>query len=115
MRREKIVRISIGILLAVLIMTPIVYVQANKLIYAHRVTAYLLEDGHYRKEEIQSVRGIWGIKLPSFFAVVTFKDEPHVEYVYFAHNEVHQFGYRLTPEGRDHDFKEKDLKHYVPF
>ncbi|OAB45254.1 DUF3139 domain-containing protein [Paenibacillus glacialis] len=107
--------IIIVIIITILVVTPIVYVQANKIIYANRVTNYLLEEQKYSREEIESVEGVWGIKLPSFFSVVTFKDEPYVEYIYFAHNEVLQFGYRLTEEGKEEGITESDLKYYDPF
>lgn len=107
--------IIIVIIITILVITPIVYVQVNKIIYANRVTNYLLEEQKYSREEIESVEGVWGIKLPAFFAVVTFKDEPYVEYIYFAHNEVLQFGYRLTEEGKEEGITESDLKYYVPF
>jgi hypothetical protein len=106
--------IIIGTLVAILVVTPVVYVQVNKIIYANRVTNYLIVEGKYNREEIASVKGVWGIKLPSFYAVVIFKDEPDVEYVYFAHNEVLQFSYRLTEEGRENGITESELKHYVP-
>ncbi|WP_245237519.1 DUF3139 domain-containing protein [Paenibacillus ihuae] len=65
--------------MAVLIILPIVYVQVNKIVYSHRVSAYLLEDKGYKKEDISYVTGVWGIKAPPFFAVVEFSDEPGVE------------------------------------
>ncbi|MEK5163917.1 DUF3139 domain-containing protein [Paenibacillus sp. FSL R5-0527] len=106
---------GLAVLLIMLVATPFVYVQANKIIYAQRVTHYLLEEQHYAKSDIKSVKGVWGIKMPAFYAVVTFKDEPYVEYVYFAHNEVLQFNYRLTKEGQEKGITKTDLKHYVPY
>ena len=47
---------------------PFVYVQVNKMIYAKKVNAYLLEEEHYTQDEIQSVQGIWGVKLPPFMS-----------------------------------------------
>ncbi|MFC5651134.1 DUF3139 domain-containing protein [Paenibacillus solisilvae] len=79
------------------------------------VTNYLIEEKGYTAEEIQSVKGVWGIKLPAFYAVVVFKDEPFVEYIYFAHNAVHQFEYRLSDEGKQKGINEADLKHFVPY
>lgn len=108
------IKIFIIIVIMILVITPFVYVQANKMIYKNRVTNYLLETQNYSEEEIESVKGIWGVKLPSFFAVVIFKDEPNVEYVYFAHNEVLQFDYRLTKEETKRGITVSDLKHYVP-
>ncbi|WP_442600702.1 DUF3139 domain-containing protein [Paenibacillus sp. KN14-4R] len=111
MRKIKIV---LGVVLIILVLTPIIYVQANKIIYANRVLNYLIEEKKYSKEEI-SVRGIWGKKLPSFYAIVVFNDEPDVEYVYFAHNNVLQFEYRLTEDGKAKGITQSKLKHYFPF
>lgn len=74
----------------------------------------MLEDRKYSREEIKSVKGVWGKKLPSFFAVVIFEDEPYVEYIYFAHNRVMQFNHRLTPEGKAKRISLTQLKHYEP-
>ena len=98
---RSVVAIVIWTIVVVVILTPVVYVQVNKVIYANRVSQYLIGQEHYTREDIASVKGIWGIKLPPFFATVVFKDEPHVEYVYFAHNEVMQFSYHLTKEAQE--------------
>ncbi|WP_246317062.1 DUF3139 domain-containing protein [Paenibacillus agri] len=110
----KILIIIVGILVTALVITPVAYVQVNKIKYANRVTNYLIEEKKYSREEIASVKGVWGIKLPPFYAVVIFKDEPDVEYVYFAHNEVLQFSHRLTQEGREKGITKSELKHFVP-
>ncbi|MDQ0088584.1 putative membrane protein [Paenibacillus anaericanus] len=114
-KKVRIIVIIMAILVALLVVTPVIYVQMNKIIYATRVTDYLLEEQNYSKAEIESVKGVWGIKLPAFYAIVTFKDEPYVEYVYFAHNEVLQFSYILNEEGLEEGIIESDLKHYDPF
>jgi hypothetical protein len=111
---RKFITIIISALIALIIITPIVYVQANKLIYAKRVTNYLVNEAGVNREEIQSVRGVWSVKLPPFLVVVVYKDEPDIEYIYFAHRGVMQFGYRLTEHATKRDIKESDLKHYVP-
>ncbi|WP_438351922.1 DUF3139 domain-containing protein [Paenibacillus sp. FA6] len=113
-KKIRIIVIIMAILVITLVVTPIIYVQVNKIIYADRVIDYLLEEENYTREEIESVEGVWGIKLPSFYAVVTFKDEPYVEYVYFAHNEVLQFSYRFTAEGKEKGITKSDLKHNDP-
>lgn len=110
----KKIKILIIILIVILVITPFVYVQANKIIYKNRVTNYLIESQNYSEEEIEVVKGIWGKMLPSFFAVVIFKDEPYVEYIYFAHDEVLQFDHRLTQEGIERGIIMSELKHYVP-
>ncbi|MNI53145.1 hypothetical protein D3C73_1079630 [compost metagenome] len=102
--------ISLGV-----IVTPFIYVQINKIIYAQRVTNYLIEKKGYRAEEIKLVKGVWGIKLPPFYSVVVFKDEPSVEYVYFAHNDVEQFGYNISDEGKQIGKTKDSLNHYVPY
>ncbi|MOA24016.1 hypothetical protein D3C78_1446760 [compost metagenome] len=112
-KKTKMIVIIMAIL-TTLVVTPVTYVQVNKMIYANRVTDYLLEDQKYNRDEIESIEGVWGIKLPSFYAVVTFKDEPYVEYIYFAHNEVLQFSYRLTEEVKGKNIAETELKHYEP-
>lgn len=97
-----------------LIVTPFLYIQINKMVYDSRVTNYLIEEKGYKAEDIKSVKGVWGIKLPPFYAVVVFNDEPFVEYIYFAHNDVLQFGYRISDEGKQKGITEADLNHYVP-
>ena len=46
----------------------------------------------YDKGEIGSVEGVYGFKMPEFYTIVTFENEAYVEYTYFAHNTVLQFG-----------------------
>ncbi|WP_373876570.1 DUF3139 domain-containing protein [Paenibacillus spongiae] len=101
------------LLVIVIFITPFFYVQANKLIYANKVTSYLLNVQHYKKNEIKSVKGIWGIKLPSFYTVVVFENEPYVEYIYFAHNDVMQFSHNITEEGKQLGITDSDLKNIV--
>lgn len=110
----KKIRIALLVLFVLVLLSPFVYVQANKMIYAKKVNAYLLEEERYSKDEIQSVRGVWGVKLPPFYVVVVFKDEPDVEYIYFAHDTIMQFEYRLTPEGKTRGITRSKLKHYIP-
>ncbi|WP_339199933.1 DUF3139 domain-containing protein [Paenibacillus sp. FSL P4-0176] len=104
---------TILITLAILVVTPFVYVKVNKMIYAHQVTEYLIEK-KYSPEEIESVEGVWSIKLPQFLAIVKFKDEPDVEYIYFAHNDVIQFSHRISEEAQKKGKTKSDLKHFVP-
>ncbi|MDQ0888758.1 hypothetical protein QFZ81_003846 [Paenibacillus sp. V4I9] len=111
---KKIIIISVWVFSLGLIATPFLYVAINKMLYDYRVTNYLIEEKGYRTEEIKSVKGVWGIKLPPFYAVVVFKDEPFVEYVYFAHrpNHILQFSYRITDV--EQQKAKSDLKHLVP-
>ncbi|MEK5447211.1 DUF3139 domain-containing protein [Paenibacillus sp. FSL R7-0331] len=98
-------------LVVLILLTPVAYVQVNKILYAKRVSAYLTDTMGYSRKEIASVQGIWSIKAPPFLVRVEFKDEPGVEYTYFAHDGVLQFSYRITPEGRENGFREARLKH----
>lgn len=111
---KRIVLLLIVVLLLGLVLTPIVYVQSNKKIFANKVTKYLIEDQKYRMDEIESVKGVWGLALPQFYVVVLFKDEPTVEYIYFAHNDVIQFEYKAIVEEMKKPSK-SDLKHYDPY
>lgn len=108
---KKMAASIIGVVVLLILLTPIVYVQVNKIIYAHRVSAYLMDNKGYKKEDIASVTGVWGIKAPPFFAVVEFSDEPGVEYTYFAHNDVLQFSHSITSDGWEQGFRESKLKH----
>lgn len=110
-KKKKVVSSIVVILVLAFLITPMIYITANKIRYADRVKEYLFEDKMYTKNEIESVEGIWGVKTPSFYVVVTFQDEPDVAYIYFAHNRIFQFGYTLTEEGKLKGIKESDLKH----
>lgn len=112
--KRRVLLIFMAIIIITVVITPVIYVQVNKYKYADRVTSYLLEEEKYSREEIESVKGVWGKKLPSFYTVVIFKDEPYVEYVYFAHNEIMQFDSRLTEEGEEKGVVLSNLKHIVP-
>ncbi|MBD7966718.1 DUF3139 domain-containing protein [Paenibacillus gallinarum] len=113
-KKRRVLLIFMAIIIITVVITPVIYVQVNKYKYADRVTNYLLEEEKYSREEIESVKGVWGKKLPSFYTLVIFKDEPYVEYVYFAHSEIIQFDYRLTEEGEEKGVAKSKLKHYVP-
>lgn len=103
-----------GLILLGIVIT-VGYVEVNKYIFAHRVENYLIEEQHYGKGEIDSVRGVWGVKLPSFFAVVKFSDEPEVEYTYYAHAGVLQISHKITLTGQRSGIRESDLKHVEPW
>ncbi|WP_088033247.1 DUF3139 domain-containing protein [Evansella clarkii] len=111
-KKKKIFIIILWVFVIGLILTPFLYVEVNKAIYKHRVMDYLIEEKDYEKDEIQSVKGVWGLKAPAFFATVVFKNEPYVEYTYFAHNEVIQFEYEITEEGIQKGIVENDLINY---
>lgn len=86
------------LLLLIGVALPFIYVEANKKIYASRVHDYLIEEKKYRKEDIKAVEGVWGKKLPSFYATVIFKNELNIQYTYFAHNGIHQAGYEAMDD-----------------
>ncbi|MBE1553839.1 hypothetical protein H4683_000913 [Filibacter limicola] len=78
------------------------------------MSTYLIEEKGFVKEDIESIEGKWG-KLPAFYAIVTFKNEPDVEYTYFAHdNDIFQFSYKITDKGGDEGIVEGNLKNYYP-
>ncbi|MBO8173318.1 MAG: DUF3139 domain-containing protein [Bacillaceae bacterium] len=102
-------KISAAILI-LLVLVPFLYIQINKIVYEKRVTDYLIEEKGYRGEDIQSVTGKWGFKLPPFYTEVVFRDEPDVAYIYFAHNDVKQFDYHI-PDEEKQGISESALKH----
>jgi len=114
-RTKKLIKITFLVILIGLVIVPLVSIQANKYIYKNRVTTYLIEEKGFEKKDIESIEGKWGLKLPAYYAVVTFKNEPYVEYTYFAHdNDVFQFNYNITEEGQKEGIKEEDLKNNNP-
>ncbi|WP_217559038.1 DUF3139 domain-containing protein [Paenibacillus sp. GbtcB18] len=106
--RGKIIALSVVL---IVVLAPFAYVQGNKIVYAERVKSYLIQERSYKEEELASVKGVWGMKLPSFYTVVVFKDEPEVNYVYFSHNDVLQFDQRITPKGVERGITPEKLKH----
>lgn len=112
--RKHIRSIIVSIIAAALLLGPVIYVQANKWIYANRVTQYLVKKKNYSKAEIQSVKGVWGVKLPAFYVVVTFEEEPDVEYTYYAHDRVLQMGYTLKNGGIPAGPDGAGLRYYEP-
>ena len=113
-KKKKIFSIIFCVFIIGLVLTPFLYVQVNKAIYKDRVMDYLTEKKGYEKDGIQSVKGVWGAKLPPFFATVVFENEPYIEYTYFAHNDVIQFEYLITEEGKQKGITENDLINYKP-
>ncbi|SES44998.1 DUF3139 domain-containing protein [Psychrobacillus sp. OK032] len=112
---KKIIKITQLVIFIGLVIVPLVSIQANKYIYQNRVSTYLMEEKGFEKEDIESIEGKWGFKLPAYYAVVTFKNEPNVEYTYFAHdNDVFQFNYNISEEGQKEGIKEEDLKNNSP-
>ncbi|MEK4386185.1 DUF3139 domain-containing protein [Solibacillus sp. FSL W7-1464] len=96
-----------------IILTRFIYIEANELIYANRVTDYLLDELQYDQSEIASVEGVYGFKMPKFYTVVVFTNEPYIEYIYFAHERVLQFEYQIIDEEFEGITKD-DLCNYDP-
>lgn len=99
------------ILILVIILARFIYIEVNEQIYENRVTNYLMNELEYDLSEIASVEGVYGFKMPKFYAVVTFTNEPYIEYLYFAHGRVLQFEYQII----DKEFKgitKDDLRNY---
>lgn len=108
-RAKRVMIISLFVILIVLVLTPIIAIQANKYIYKNRVSTYLIEEKGFVNEDIESIVGKWG-KLPTFYVIVTFKNEPNVKYTYFAHgNDVIQFSHEISK-----GITEENLKNYDP-
>ncbi|KAA0966248.1 DUF3139 domain-containing protein [Sporosarcina sp. ANT_H38] len=96
------------VILIGIVIVPIASIQVNKYIYKNRVTTYLIEEKGYKKEDFESIEGKWGFKFPAYYAIVTFKNETNVEYIYFAHdNDVFKFNYKITDEGQNAGMKRK--------
>ncbi|MFF3099759.1 DUF3139 domain-containing protein [Viridibacillus arvi] len=89
-------------------------IEITKTEYEKRVTSYLEDEKGYEKKDIKSVDGIYGVKMPPFYVVVVFEDEPYVKYIYFAHNGVKQIKYILTEEAIKSNINKPDLKNYNP-
>lgn len=90
MNKRKWQNIIAVLLVLLVILVPVTYVQANQLIYADRVKEYLIQQKHYREQDIASVQGVWGMKMPDFYVKVIFRDEPYATYIYYAHRPVIQ-------------------------
>lgn len=90
-------------------------IENTKTEFEKRVTSYLVDEKGYEKKELKSVEGIYGVKLPPYYVVVVFEDEPYVKYIYYAHDGVIQMVYFLTNEAIKLNINKSDLKHYYPF
>ncbi|WP_245827572.1 DUF3139 domain-containing protein [Paenisporosarcina indica] len=115
MSRLKKIMVTFLVIVLFVVIVTFVKIQDIKNTYEKSVTNYLLHEQGYEKNEIKSVEGIWRFKLPAFYTVVVFEDEPFVQYIYYAHNGVKQIEYSLTYEGIEKGIDETKLKHYVPF
>ena len=95
MRKCYKISLFVAILILIITLLGFTYIEVNKNIYKNKVTNYLLEDIGYDMNEIASVKGVYGFKLPKFYTIVIFENEPYIEYTYFAHNKVLQFNYEI--------------------
>ena len=113
MRKFLKIALFVAIIVLVIIMSRFIYIEVNKNIYENKVTNYLLKEMGYDKSKITSVEGIYGFKLPEFYTIVIFENEPYVAYTYFAHNEVLQFEYEVI-DSKYIGITKKELKNYDP-
>ena len=112
---RKLLKITlfVAIIVLVIILSRFIYIEVNKNNYENKVTNYLLKEMGYNKSEIASVEGVYGFKLPEFYTIVIFENEPYVAYTYFAHNSVLQFEYEVI-DRKYIGITKKDLKNYDP-
>lgn len=101
----------VAILVIIFVLSPIIYVEANKKIFENRVTEYLVNEKGYHPNDIELVEGVYGFKMPEFYTKVIFKDEPYIEYTYFAHGGVAQFDYEIIDNVYNR-ITFKELKNY---
>ncbi|MBU9710603.1 DUF3139 domain-containing protein [Evansella tamaricis] len=111
---KKGIIIGIWVIILSLILAVFLYIPVNKLIYENRVSSYLMNEMEYDNEDIRSIDAVWNFKLPRFYVIVVFEDEPEVEYTYFAHNHVIQIEYRIREQEDGAKTKESELINYVP-
>ncbi|MEI4771674.1 DUF3139 domain-containing protein [Psychrobacillus sp. FJAT-51614] len=113
---KKVIRILIIliVLICVVLFGGYLKIENTKTEYENRVTSYLVDEKGYENKDIKSVDGIYGVKLPPYYVVVVFEDEPYVKYIYFAHDDVKQFEYILTNEAIEMNFNKSKLKNYDP-
>lgn len=111
MRKLLKIALYVAIIVLVIIVSRFIYIEANKNNYENKVTNYLLKEMGYDRSEIVSVEGAYGFKLPEFYTIVIFKNEPYVAYTYFAHNEVLQFGYEIIDK-KYNGVTRKELKNH---
>lgn len=111
-KRKYIIAICVSAIVLSLVLTRFVYANYTEYIYAERVRHYLLEEMKYDMKEIKEIKGIYGGKLPSCIVTVTFRDEPYLEYIYYAHNGIFQASFRMIDQDFEKQITRKKLKHY---
>lgn len=113
MRKLLKIALFVTIIVLVIILTRFIYIEVNKNSYKNKVTNYLLEEMGYDQSEIALVEGVYGFKMPEFYTIVIFENEPYVEYSYFAHGGISQFDYRII-DRKYIGITKKELKNYAP-
>lgn len=108
---KKIVFISILSLLAIFI---IVTVVIPTMVMKKEMMNYLVEEKGYSKSDIKSIKRWFG-GLPRKAIFVSFKNEPHIEYIYTVllnrNPSVEQLAFRISPYGRRNGFKSSDFEY----
>ncbi|KOO49121.1 DUF3139 domain-containing protein [Viridibacillus arvi] len=113
-KKVKIILFIFLVIICAVFFAAYLKIEITKTEYEKRVTSYLLDEKGYEKKDIKSVDGIYGVKLPPFYVIVVFEDEPYVKYIYFAHDGVNQIEYILTEEAIKSNINKSDLKNYDP-
>ncbi|KOO51702.1 DUF3139 domain-containing protein [Viridibacillus arvi] len=114
-KKVKIILFIFLLLICAVFFAAYLKIEITKTEYEKRVTSYLVDEKGYEKKYIKSVDGIYGVKMPPFYVIVVFEDEPYVKYIYYAHNGVNQMEYVLTEEAKKSNIDKSDLKNYDPF
>ncbi|MGF9979674.1 DUF3139 domain-containing protein [Viridibacillus arvi] len=113
-KKVKIILFIFLVLICAVFFAAYLKIEFTKTEYEKRVTSYLLDEKGYEKKDLKFVDGIYGVKLPPFYVIVIFEDEPYVKYIYYAHDGVNQIEYILTEEAIKSNIHKSDLKNYDP-
>jgi hypothetical protein len=108
--------LTISIIIIWFIISPFfINKEKEPTFFEHKVKNYLIDEKGYSEDEIQSIieKGEIG-SIPPRYVVVVFKNEPYVEYTYFAHHQVIQFSYQISDEKYKDTIREEDLKNFDP-
>ena len=111
-RRLRVILFIVIVVLA-LIFARFIYIEVTKSIYKNKVSDYLITEMGYDEDEIAKVEGVYGFKMPEFYVVVVFKNEPYVEYLYVAHGSVSQYEYQFN-DSQYKNLSQDELKNYEP-
>jgi hypothetical protein len=118
-KSQKMFYLVISSIISILVIWFIVSLFTDKkenepTFYEEKVTRYLIDEKGYEEDEIKSIeeRGELG-SLPPRYVVVTFENETHIAYIYYAHHIVVQASYYFLDEEYK-GFTEEDLKNIDP-